>query len=228
LRRRIATRGVHTRTPQRVQPPELRHPAPAARRPGDVSRAEPISGAAILLTSPSRAARSAAADRAGNGDEPHSVASNSPAPQRRPARPARCGPAPGRSASRSASRYAGRRSCSNPDRVARPLVGHGYSNAPDGAEQQRTFRVTHPFHPLLGREFELLEYSRWGGEARVFYRDGGEQTRSLPASWTSAAADDPFVGIAAGRSPLRVVDLLRLVQLVRADTDEADQQHDDA
>jgi len=62
----------------------------------------------------------------------------------------------------------------------------------------------------------------------VFYRDGGEQTRSLPASWTSAAADDPFVGIAAGRSPLRVVDLLRLVQLVRADTDEADQQHDDA
>ena len=98
-------------------------PAPAARRPGDVSRAEPISGAAMLLTSPSLAARSAAGDRAGNGDEPNSSAGDSPPPRRRRARPARCGRSPGRSASRSASRYAGRRRCNNLSRAAKPRAG---------------------------------------------------------------------------------------------------------
>ena len=98
------------------------HSAPAARRPGNMSRAEPIFAAATLLTSPSPAARSAAGYRAGNGDEPSSEGGGYPPPQRRRARPERCGPAPGRSVSRSAARYAGRRSCSNPDRVARPLV----------------------------------------------------------------------------------------------------------
>ena len=48
------------------------HSAPAAWRPGDTSRAEPISAAATLLTSPSPVPRSAAGDRAGSGDEPRS------------------------------------------------------------------------------------------------------------------------------------------------------------
>ena len=68
--------------------------------------------------SPRRAAPRAAGGRAGSGGERHSGASNSPAPHRRPARPARCGPSPGRSVSRSAARCAGRRRCSSPDRAA--------------------------------------------------------------------------------------------------------------
>jgi hypothetical protein len=40
-------------------------------------------------------------------------------------------------------------------------------------------------------------------------------TRTLPVSWTSLAAPDPFVVIAQGRSVFRMTDLLQLVRLVR-------------
>ena len=36
----------------------------------------------------------------------------------------------------------------------------------------------------------------------------------LPASWTDIAGEDPFVAVAAGRSPLRVEELLQLVDLL--------------
>ena len=89
------------------------------------------------------------------------------------------------------------------------------SNAPDADREQRRFRVTHPFHPLFGREFELVHCRQCWGENRVFYLDEGEELRSLPARWTSAVADDPLVVISAGRSMYRVADLLELAKLAR-------------
>lgn len=74
-------------------------------------------------------------------------------------------------------------------------------------------RVTHPFHPLRGREFELVDRRTTWGEDRVYYKDG-EALRRLPASWTSAAAADPFVTLSAGRSLFRVEDLLSLSTLI--------------
>jgi uncharacterized protein DUF5372 len=38
--------------------------------------------------------------------------------------------------------------------------------------------------------------------------------RSLPRAWTDAADLDPFVVLAAGRSPFRVEDLVALADLV--------------
>ena len=89
------------------------------------------------------------------------------------------------------------------------------SNAPDADREQRRFRVTHPFHPLLGREFELLHCRQCWGEDRVFYLDEGGELRSLPARWTSEDAGDPLVVISAGRSLYRVADLLELAKLTR-------------
>ena len=43
----------------------------------------------------------------------------------------------------------------------------------------------------------------------------------LPAAWTDAAAADPFVVIAAGRSRLRMADLLSLADLLAALKDSA-------
>jgi hypothetical protein len=37
---------------------------------------------------------------------------------------------------------------------------------------------------------------------------------SLPAAWTDVVSEDPFVVMAAGRSPFRVEDLLRLAEVV--------------
>jgi hypothetical protein len=89
------------------------------------------------------------------------------------------------------------------------------SNAPDTDREQRRFRVTHPFHPLLGREFELAQYRQCWGEDRVFYLDEGSKLCSFPARWTSAAADDPLIVIASGRAMFRVDDLLELVILIQ-------------
>jgi len=81
--------------------------------------------------------------------------------------------------------------------------------------------VTHPFHPLHGREFTLLAHRQNWGEDRVFFVDDQGQLVSLPAQWTSLAPPDPFVILAAGRSAFRVADLLELAclieQLRRAD-----------
>ena len=89
------------------------------------------------------------------------------------------------------------------------------SNAPDVDREQRRFRITHPFHPLFGNEFTLAHYRQCWGEDRVFYLDEAEVLRSIPARWTSAVADDPFVVISAGRSLFRVADLLELAKLAR-------------
>jgi Family of unknown function (DUF5372) len=78
------------------------------------------------------------------------------------------------------------------------------------------FRVVHPFHPLAGREFEVLGHIHTWGQQRVLYREGeSERTRSLPAAWTDVDGADPYVVLAAGRSYFRVEELLSLVSLVR-------------
>jgi hypothetical protein len=74
--------------------------------------------------------------------------------------------------------------------------------------------VTHPFHPWSGREFVFVVARRTWGEDRVFFLDEAGVQRSLPRAWTDASDADPFVALAAGRSPLRVEDLLALVELI--------------
>jgi len=74
--------------------------------------------------------------------------------------------------------------------------------------------VTHPFHPWVGREFVFVAARQTWGEDRVFFFDGDGVQRSLPRGWTDAADVDVFVAVAAGRSALRVVDLLELVGLL--------------
>jgi hypothetical protein len=74
--------------------------------------------------------------------------------------------------------------------------------------------VTHPFHPWCGREFVFVAVRQNWGEDRVFFFDDGGVQRSLPRGWTDAGEVDPFVVIAAGRSALRVEDLVALAELI--------------
>ena len=75
-------------------------------------------------------------------------------------------------------------------------------------------RVTHPFHPLAGRDFEFVEHRQNWGEDRVCLRDENGDLFSLPAGWTDAVAADPFAVIAAGRCPFATDDLLAVADLV--------------
>jgi len=52
------------------------------------------------------------------------------------------------------------------------------------------------------------------GEYRAYYRDERGRLVTIPTGWTSLAAEDPFVVVAAGRACLRVADLLRLVEVI--------------
>jgi hypothetical protein len=88
------------------------------------------------------------------------------------------------------------------------------SNAPDLSGASQTFQVTHPFHPLRGREFTLVMYRRCWGEHRVFFHDDTGRLVTLPAQWTSVFPVDPYVAVAAGRAPFRLHDLLELSQLI--------------
>ena len=74
--------------------------------------------------------------------------------------------------------------------------------------------MTHPFHPLYGREFQLVEYRIAWGEDRVYFLDPSGQLQRLAASWTDVAGEDPFVAVARGRSPLRAKELLQLADLL--------------
>jgi hypothetical protein len=73
--------------------------------------------------------------------------------------------------------------------------------------------VTHPFHPLCGKSFELLSCRQTWGEDRVFFYVGGE-LRALPAIWTDVVEPPVFVSLAAGRAHFRPDDLLSLVELI--------------
>ena len=75
-------------------------------------------------------------------------------------------------------------------------------------------RVTHRFHPLFGGEFEFVKRRRNWAADRVYVFDGDGELLSLPVEWTDLAAQDPFVVVAAGRSPFRTQDLLELAGLV--------------
>ena len=88
------------------------------------------------------------------------------------------------------------------------------STTPLGDDGARRFRVTHPYHPQVGREFELVTSRHNWGEERVYYHDDGGRLRSIPACWTSISRPDPYVVISAGRSWFCVEDLLELAKVV--------------
>ena len=74
--------------------------------------------------------------------------------------------------------------------------------------------MTHPFHPLSGREFEFVEHRQNWGEDRVYLRDGNGELFSLLTCWTDAAPADPFVVVAGGRCPFTTGDLLAVADLI--------------
>jgi hypothetical protein len=81
----------------------------------------------------------------------------------------------------------------------------------------QVFTVTHPFHPLSGRSFELVGQHQAWGEPRVFFYDPpNQELRSIPVRWTTLASPDPFLTIAQGRTLLRFLDAQRLCEVLRA------------
>jgi len=74
-------------------------------------------------------------------------------------------------------------------------------------------QVTHPFHPLYGGTFAVVDRRRCH-EEYLYLEVSSERVERVLAGWTSLGVVDPFVKLSAGRSLFRVDDLLRLTELV--------------
>ena len=87
--------------------------------------------------------------------------------------------------------------------------------APLLTDATRRIRITHPFHPLSGREYRLVEYRRdWGREQAVF-RDESDELLAIPVDWTDLTEGaDAFVTLSEGRAFSRPSDLLALSALI--------------
>ena len=75
-------------------------------------------------------------------------------------------------------------------------------------------RVTHPFHPLFDQTLEFVKRRRNWRADRVYVLDPNGLLLSLPVEWTDVVAEDPFIVVAAGRSPFHTPGLLELAELV--------------
>ena len=78
----------------------------------------------------------------------------------------------------------------------------------------RLVRVTHPFHPLGGRQLDCVgeRYGRYG--RRLLLRVDEDHVCSVPRQWTDVATLDPEIVIGGGRLLFRLADLLELADLV--------------
>ena len=75
-------------------------------------------------------------------------------------------------------------------------------------------RITHPFHPDSGREFELICRRRHWGEDRVVYAGDDGRLRTISAAFTDVAPLDEFRLVAGGQAAFRTVDLMALCELL--------------
>ena len=77
------------------------------------------------------------------------------------------------------------------------------------------FQVTHPFHPLNGKKFEIIKCRHgWGKERVWFYKQNGT-VGTLPLAWTNLRSPDPYLDMEGEHSPFRIEDLLQLSDLIK-------------
>ena len=74
--------------------------------------------------------------------------------------------------------------------------------------------MTHPFHPLNGRQLVCVgeRYNRYG--TRLLLRVDEDHVCSVPRQWTDVVSPEPELVIGEGRALLGVADLLQLADLV--------------
>ena len=87
-------------------------------------------------------------------------------------------------------------------------------NANASVAVTRLVRVTHPFHPLSGRQLVCISerYNRYG--TRLLLQVDDETICSVPPQWTDLVAPDPEIVMGKQRALFRVADLVELARLV--------------
>lgn len=74
--------------------------------------------------------------------------------------------------------------------TAIPLSSSGKNEgvtAPYVNQLQRRFTITHPFHPLYQRQFELLSYRKSWGRQFIEFQYANGKTGAIPLAWTQCS-----------------------------------------
>jgi hypothetical protein len=87
-------------------------------------------------------------------------------------------------------------------------------NASTSVAAARLVRITHPFHPLSGKQLACVgeRHNRYG--RRLLLRVDDTTVCSVPPQWTDLVAPGPEIVIGEHRALFRVADLLELARLV--------------
>jgi hypothetical protein len=94
------------------------------------------------------------------------------------------------------------------------VVCNSIQNASASIGVTHLVRVTHPFHPLNGKQLPCVgERSNRQGR-RLLLQVDGKTVCSVPPQWTDLAAPDPEIVMGKHRALFRVADLLELARLV--------------
>lgn len=75
-------------------------------------------------------------------------------------------------------------------------------------------RITHPFHPMAGQEFDVVCRRQHWGEDRVIYIGLDGALRSISAGLTDVDPPDDFRRVAGDTASFRTVDLVELCGLL--------------
>jgi hypothetical protein len=74
--------------------------------------------------------------------------------------------------------------------------------------------VTHPFHPLAGKRFQVLKRRKVGGRELLSLLDEGKGPIALLREWTDQAPPSPYAGVLEKPPILEAACLLKLLELV--------------
>jgi hypothetical protein len=76
-------------------------------------------------------------------------------------------------------------------------------------------QITHPFHPLKGQSFPILQSKRISGNDLLFLRGTDRGTFAVPREWTDQADPSPLAAVGLPPTILEARCLLALAELIR-------------
>ena len=82
------------------------------------------------------------------------------------------------------------------------------------SDDRGTFKINHPFSPLNGKEYRLIERRNCWGEDRLLCFDENGNSCLILTSWTDYLPIDPFVEISNGCVDFLFSDLVELNKLL--------------
>lgn len=78
------------------------------------------------------------------------------------------------------------------------------------------FTITHPFHPMKGKTFGLIERKLVWCDDRILYLDKDSNLRLIQTNFTDIYEEGPFVAISNGRCDITFDSLVSLVNIIKA------------